>query len=69
MWRFEAAPLRNVKKTVPWAFETCFGLIEDGRLKIEKLTAGTQPPEKAPEAYRMLQEEKDRALAVVLDWR
>ena len=69
MWRFEAAALRNVKKTVAWAFESCFRLIQEKRLKVRELASRVMKPEKAPEAYRLLQEEKDKALAVILDWR
>lgn len=43
-------------------------MISDGRLHVEKLITHKIPYTEIAEAYRLLREEKDTALGIVLDW-
>ncbi|MDH5441961.1 MAG: zinc-binding dehydrogenase, partial [Candidatus Bathyarchaeota archaeon] len=43
-------------------------MISDGRLNVEKLITNKMPFTEVSEAYRLLREEKDKSLGVVLDW-
>jgi len=43
-------------------------MISDNRLDVSSLISHKQPYHEAGEAYRMLRDEKDKALGVVLDW-
>ena len=43
-------------------------MISDGRLNVEKLITNKMPFTEVSEAYRLLREEKDKTLGVVLDW-
>jgi 2-desacetyl-2-hydroxyethyl bacteriochlorophyllide A dehydrogenase len=69
MWRWPAGELREVKRTVPWAFQTNFDLIASGRLRVRELLTHLIRPEQCPDAYRGLQDDPDNYVAVVIDWR
>lgn len=44
-------------------------MISDGRLDVEKLITHKLPYTEISEAYRLLRDEKDKSLGIVLDWR
>jgi threonine dehydrogenase-like Zn-dependent dehydrogenase len=46
-----------------------FAFMRDGRLNVAPLRSHFIPPARAPEAYRGLQEQRDRYWGVVFDWR
>ncbi len=48
--------------------KTILELLQNGSLNIAPLITDVVPLEKAPEMYRILQEEKDKALGVVFKW-
>jgi len=43
-------------------------MIADGRLNVKALISHKMPYFEAQEAYRLLRDEKDKALGVILDW-
>ncbi|MFW6188974.1 MAG: zinc-dependent alcohol dehydrogenase [Planctomycetota bacterium] len=67
-WRFPAMPLREVKKTVPWAFGTMFELILSGELRVGPLRSHHVRPERAPDAYEGLRTDREHFCGVVFDW-
>jgi threonine dehydrogenase-like Zn-dependent dehydrogenase len=69
MWRLPAADVREAKRNVAWAYRTMFAFMRDGRLNVAPLRSHFVPPARAPEAYRGLQEQRDRYWGVVFDWR
>lgn len=69
MWRWEAAELKTVKRTVSWAFATVFDYLASGRLKVAELASHVIKPDGARDAYRGLAEERDKYFAAVIDWR
>ena len=56
----------------PWTQEynrkQILKMISDGRLDVKQLTTHRLPFPKATEAYRLLREEKDVSLGIVLEW-
>lgn len=48
---------------------TILDLLQSGVLNIKPLITHVEPVSKAPEMYRMLQEEKDKGLGVVFHWQ
>mgnify|MGYP002380309003 FL=1 len=48
--------------------QTVLELLQNGNLDISPLITDVVPLAKAPEMYRVLQEEKDKALGVVFKW-
>lgn len=69
MWQFPAFAVRGAKRTVPWAYATCFDLIASGRLKVRELASHVVAPEQAPQAYHGLHHEKEVWTGAVIDWR
>jgi 2-desacetyl-2-hydroxyethyl bacteriochlorophyllide A dehydrogenase len=57
----------------PWTLhrhaELFFDLLAAGELDVRSLISHTYPGARAPEAFRMLLEDRTQALGVVLDWR
>ena len=43
-------------------------MIADGRMDVQRLISHKLPYDEAAEAYRLLRDEKDKSLGVVLDW-
>lgn len=68
-WRFPATAQRGVQHTVADAYRICFQMMLDGRLVVEPLRSHLVKPEEAPAMYRMLQDARDRAWGVIIDWR
>jgi len=44
-------------------------MIADGRLNVKSLISHKMPYHEAEEAYRLLRDEKDKSLGIVLDWQ
>ena len=55
--------------TRPRNTEMFFDLVESGELNVEPLISHRAPVEKAPELYKMLLEDRSKAMGVVLEWR
>lgn len=43
-------------------------MLGDGRLNVSALISHKMPYHEAQKSYRLLRDEKDRALGVILDW-
>lgn len=69
MYRFPASQVRGTSRTVADAYAQIFAAMADGRLKVAPLRSHLVRPEQAPAAYRDLQDARDRAWGVVIDWR
>jgi len=61
-------PYTYVRWTEKRNMQEYLRLLAEGKLNFRRLVGGVYPIEKAPEAYRALQEEDERPLAVLLDY-
>lgn len=68
MWRLPATSQRGVRRSVADAYNLCFAMIGDGRLRVAPLRSHLARPEDAPDLYRELQDARASAWGVVIRW-
>jgi 2-desacetyl-2-hydroxyethyl bacteriochlorophyllide A dehydrogenase len=67
-YRYPTFEQEFVKHSITRNTKIIFDLMMSGKLKVEPLFTHCVTPDKAPEVYKGLQEEKDTYIGVVFDW-